>query len=221
MPGQQASQPLLDFRQICFTVLFPTVGITKWTHNTDVFCSHSVLISFSINSHITALTYTAEALTNTGQMEADSCSCIAAKLPGNWLVNYTHAPSLLLQKTQFCSDAGSCKLDRKSCSILLTLVHVRLSVSASVQFTVCTHTSELHWRQTNLIYICSSKQIFCTNTSNKQIQVDTVCPHCKGMLLSVKNGTKYVQENKLRFVKLNHLPSDFPKISSNDDDYSK
>lgn len=26
-----------------------------------------------------------------------------------------------------------------------------------------------------------------------------------------------MQENKLRFVKQNHLPVDFPKISSNDD----
>jgi hypothetical protein len=46
-------------------------------------CLHSVLISFSINSHITALTCTAEALTNTMQMEKDSRNAIAAKLPGN------------------------------------------------------------------------------------------------------------------------------------------
>jgi hypothetical protein len=57
----------------------------------------------------------------------------------------------------------------------------------------------------------SSKQIFCTNTSSKYIQVDTVHPHCKGMLLSVKNGTKYMQENKLISVELFDLPSDFPK----------
>jgi hypothetical protein len=46
-------------------------------------CSHSVLISLSTNLHITALTCTAGALTNTAQMEDDSCISIAAKLPGN------------------------------------------------------------------------------------------------------------------------------------------
>jgi len=97
------------------------------------------------------------------------------------------------------------------------LVHIRLSVQVSVQFTVRTHTSKFHWQQINLTHIYSTKQIFCTNISNKNIQVDTVYPHCKGMLLSVKNSAKYMQENKLRFVKLHHLPSDFPKMSPSDD----
>jgi hypothetical protein len=44
-----------------------------------------------------------------------------------------------------------------------------------------------------------------------------VYPHRKGMLSFVKDGTKYMQENKSRFVKPNHLPAYFPRISLNDD----
>ena len=70
-------------------------------------CSNSVLTSFSINLHVTALTCTAEALTNTAQEEADRCNSIAAKLPGNWLVNPRHAPSLSQRPKRSHSGAGS------------------------------------------------------------------------------------------------------------------
>ena len=150
-------------------------------------CSHSVLISFSMTSHITTLICTAEALTNTMQhMEANSYNLIVAKLPGNWLVHNRQAPSLSTWLTQFHADVATCKLDNMSYSTLLRSVNILLAIWVFTQFRIFTHTSKFHWQQINHIHTYSSEQIFFTITSNNYIPAVTVYPHWTGMLTSKK-----------------------------------
>jgi hypothetical protein len=84
MSHEHASQPFFGISDQSASQFYFTLFVLQSTL-IKYMCSHSVLISFSINSHITTLICTAEALTNSvQQMEADSRNLIAAKLPDNY-----------------------------------------------------------------------------------------------------------------------------------------